>query len=658
MMINIIHYDVAASIIFLVLIINVHKERHVETRSNLLLLCVLYVGLLSALSDMLAAIFSNTGRVSFGILIGAYASNYVYFAMHNILLPIYVLFIMASLDIWHIFMKKLLNLVLWAFFILLDFFLLMTNFFTHKVFYIDENMQYQRGPHILIFYMVAFLYMIVGMFIIIKYRSIISKAKRGVLLVLFPLIAVSLLIQAKMGNALVENFAVASGLMLYVIVIQRNENPVDPDTGALKYYRAIERAFIASKTSKPFSVIFIKILNSNNIQIYLGRERFYQYLKIQSEQFEQIAATIGNRVDVYYLENGLYALFMEDSNRDRAIAYANFISRYYEDTQYMDHLEINADTVLCVAKCPDDLEEYTSLITLATTFYKTVGTSRKVINFADYRNNKDFRIRNELDNIIRNALTNNKFEMYYQPIYSIERKRYVSAEALIRLRDEKYGFIPPDIFIPAAEESGAIHEVGDFVLRDVCRFIANNGLDELGLDYIELNLSASQCIEVNLIDKVKSLLKEYNIPANRLRMELTETAADINPAVVGNNVKKLSELGIHFALDDYGTGYSNIRRVTSLPFVQVKLDKSFVEEIDNPVMWNVIKDTITMFKEMGKEVLVEGVENESVAMRFSELNTDLLQGCELMQGFFFCRPMPADKFVMYMHECVEKGVNK
>ncbi len=656
-MANIIHYDVAASIIFIVMIINIHKERHKESRSSSILLLLLYVGLFSSLSDMTAAIYTNGVEATYRNLMLAYFSNYVYFTMHNLLLPIYVLFIMVSLDIWHIFKDRFMNIILWAFFVLLDFFLLITNVFTHKVFYIDNKMHYQRGSYIVVFYIVAALYIINGTIIIIKYRSLINKAKMGVLFVLFPLIIASLIVQWRIGTALVENFAVAIGLMFYVIVIQRNENPVDPDTGALKYYRALERAYAAAKTKKPFSVVFVKIINSSSIQVYLGRERFYQYLKIQSRQFESIAGTIGYKVDVYYLENGLYALFIDDTNRDRSIAYANFISRYFEDTLSMDHLEINSEAILCVAKCPEDIDEYSTMVTLATTFYKTIGSSRKVINYADYRENKDFRIRNELDNIIRNALTNNKFEMYYQPIYSIEEKRYISAEALIRLKDDKYGYIPPDLFIPVAEESGAIHEIGDFVLRDVCRFISDNNLEALGLKYIELNLSASQCIEINLIDKVTSLLKEYNLSADKLRMELTETAADINPAVVGNNVKKLSELGIQFALDDYGTGYSNIRRVTSLPFVQVKLDKSFVEEIDNPVMWTVIKDTISMFKEMGKEVLVEGIENETVARKFSELKTDLLQGCELMQGFYFCRPMPGDKFVMYMHECVEKGIN-
>jgi len=652
-MINVIHYDIAATIIFIILIFNVYSEHHVESKSNHVLLMLMLVGLMSSVADTASSVLQNSGSHKYAVVLGVYVANYVYFFAHNLLLPIYVFFILTSLDIWHVFTTKYKYVSLWTVAVLLDVFLLITNIFTHKIFYIDKNVQYQRGPQIIVFYVIAALFLINGVFLVLRYRKLVGRAKFHILLLLFPLLMMSVLIQYYTGVQ-VENFAVAVASLLFIIVIHRNENPVDPDTGALKYYRAIERANVALETRRPFTLVLLKIINNNSIQVYLGRERFYQYLKKQSAQFEELAKTIGCKVDVYYLENGTYGLFLDDKNVDRAIAYANFISRYFEDTYLMDHLEINADVSLCVVKCPDDIEDMGVLTTLATTFYKTVGSSRKVINYADYKDNKDFRIRNELDGIIRKALNEHTFEMYYQPIYSIKQNKYISAEALIRLKDDKYGYIPPDLFISVAEESGAIHEIGDFVLSEVFKFIANNNLEKLGLEYIELNLSASQCIETNLVDKVDRLLKENSITADKIRMELTETAADINPAVVSANVKKLNELGINFALDDYGTGYSNIRRVTSLPFVQVKLDKSFVEEIDNPVMWNVIKDTITMFKEMGKEVLIEGIETEEVAKRFSELKTDLLQGCELMQGFYFCRPMPADRFVMYMQECVDK----
>lgn len=268
--------------------------------------------------------------------------------------------------------------------------------------------------------------------------------------------------------------------------------------------------------------------------------------------------------------------------------------------------------------------------------------------YSDFCYQPEFRIRNDLDEIIERAIAEKSFKMYYQPIYSTVENRFVSAEALIRLEDSTYGQVSPALFIPFAETNGSIHAIGDYVLNSVFDFISKSGMYELGLKYIEVNLSASQCIESDLFDKIEGLLDKYSLMPEQISLELTETAADIDPTIVDQNIRKLHNLGIRFALDDYGTGYSNIKRLTTLPIDQVKLDKSFVSEIDDPQMWIVIQDTIAMLKAMGKEVLVEGVESEEAVNKFINLKCDLLQGCEYIQGFYFCKPLPEDEFVEFM----------
>ena len=161
-------------------------------------------------------------------------------------------------------------------------------------------------------------------------------------------------------------------------------------------------------------------------------------------------------------------------------------------------------------------------------------------------------------------------------------------------------------------------------------------------------MSASQCIEIDLVDKIKRLLDKYNLDAGTIKLEITESAADFDPEIVDANVSELSELGISFALDDYGTGYSNVRRVTKLPIDLVKLDRSFVDDIDDPQMWIMVQETIKMLKEMGKEVLVEGVEEERVVEKFLSLGCDYIQGCEYMQGYYFCKPLPEKEFLEFM----------
>ena len=153
--------------------------------------------------------------------------------------------------------------------------------------------------------------------------------------------------------------------------------------------------------------------------------------------------------------------------------------------------------------------------------------------------------------------------------------------------------------------------------------MAHADLKKMGLECIEINLSVAQCVETDLVYKVLNTLDKYELDVSRINLEITETAADFDPTMVDRNVHRLSEKGIKFSLDDYGTGYSNIKRVTSLPIDIVKLDKSFVDEMDDPQMWIVIRNTVNMLHEMKKDILVEGVEEEKTLNRFLNLDVNL-----------------------------------
>ncbi len=310
----------------------------------------------------------------------------------------------------------------------------------------------------------------------------------------------------------------------------------------------------------------------------------------------------------------------------------------------VQHFKTDLITRSCIVRCPEDIDAYEGVINFEGTLKQVFSDDKRAIMLSEVINGDDFKLKSELDDVIADAIENRKFQMYYQPIYSAKKMKFVCAEALIRLIDDKYGFVSPGLFIPAAEASGAIHQIGDYVIDAVCRFMSENDLKKMGLEYVEINLSVAQCVESDLVYKVLNTLDRYNLDVSRINLEITETAADFDPTMVDRNVNRLSEKGIRFSLDDYGTGYSNIKRVTSLPISLVKLDKSFVDEMDDPQMWIVIKNTVNMLHEMKKEILVEGVEEEKVLNRFLDL------GCEYIQGYYFSKPLPQKEFVRFMME--------
>ena len=212
----------------------------------------------------------------------------------------------------------------------------------------------------------------------------------------------------------------------------------------------------------------------------------------------------------------------------------------------------------------------------------------------------------------------------------MKEKKFHSAEALIRLKDEKYGFISPEVFIPVAEKSGAIHKIGDFVLEQVCAFIASDEYKKLGMSYIEVNLSVVQCMQPKLANHIMEILTRYGVRPEQLNLEITESLF----------LDKPEEL--KFSLDDFGTGYSNMQRIVKLPFDIIKLDRTFTELYDNPKLGIVLTNAINMIKAMKMKIVVEGVETEEMLKLFSELE------CEYIQGYYFSKPIPREEFVKFI----------
>lgn len=646
----IIYFDICSILISIVFIISTIIKRNLKGRNNYLMFAIIILTFVASVSNLGNSLIANYAVPSPTYRVLVHVCNDLYFIAHNLILPIYIFFIYSTIGFFHVLQSNKFLLRTWTVLTAVDILAVIFNAFVPVLYSIDEACLYQRGPLIYLFYGVAFIFFIWGTSILIKYKKFVRNDKFFVLILLYLIVIITIVIQFFIPTSACEMFGTSIALMAYIIVIQSSEIMVDPLVGAMKYSAGIDNLFNIINTNRPSTILLIKIVNNGNVLMYLGQDIYNRFLYKLSGDLRKMAASNHYRSELYYLEYGLYGFLSEEDQLEEAYAAAEEIRKYMSETQQMDDFDILIEPRFCIIQCPDDFDDFQTMFTFATSFHLTLPATRNIMLYSDFCDQLEFRIRNDLDDIIERAIKNDSFEMYYQPIYSTIEQRFVSAEALIRLNDEKYGFISPAVFIPFAETNGSIHAIGDIVLEKVFKFMCNSGMLELGLKYIEINLSASQCIETDLFDKIELMLDKYGLLPEQISLELTETAADIDPEIVDQNVRKLHNLGIRFALDDYGTGYSNIKRMTALPIDQVKLDKSYVDEIDDPQMWIVVQDTIAMLKEMGKEVLVEGVETEIAADRFINLKCDLIQGCEYIQGFYFCKPLPEKDFIDFINE--------
>lgn len=646
----IIYFDICAILITMVFIISTIIKRNLKGRNNYLMFAIIILTFIASLNNLGNSLIANYATPTPTHKILVHVFNDLYFISHNLILPVYIFFIYSTIGFFHVLQSNNFLLRVWTILTAVDILAVIFNIFVPVLFSISDDCIYKRGPLIYLFYAVALVFFIWGTSILFKYKEFVRNDKFVVLILLYLIVIITIAIQFFIPTAACEMYGTSIALMAYIIVIQSSEIMVDPLVGAMKYSAGIDNLYNVINTRRPSTILLIKIVNNGNILMYLGQDMYNRFLFKLSEDLRKMAKNNLYRADLYYLEYGLYGFLSDEDQLEQAYAAAEEIRNYMSITQHIDDFDILIEPRFCIIQCPDDFEDFQTMFTFATSFHNTLPATRNIMLYSDFCDQHDFRIRNDLDDIIERAIKNDSFEMYYQPIYSTEEKCFVSAEALIRLKDETYGYISPSLFIPFAETNGSIHAIGNIVLEKVFKFMSNAGMLELGLKYIEINLSASQCIESDLFDKIEMLLDKYALLPEQISLELTETAADIDPEIVDQNVRKLHNLGIRFALDDYGTGYSNVKRMTSLPIDQVKLDKSYVDEIDDPQMWIVVQDTIAMLKEMGKEVLIEGVESEEAANRFINLKCDLMQGCEYIQGFYFCKPLPEKEFIQFINE--------
>ncbi len=532
--------------------------------------------------------------------------------------------------------------------LLVEFVLVAVNFSQHILFYYTRvgsaDVQYHRGDYLWIVVAIGYYYAFFA-FIHVTHCFVhknLDKIKYAAMVVVFPINIIAFNIQMVQPELLVQVFGLAvTALILSFYVISPEEN-VDVETGARSYtaFRRSVRNIYEAKDDA--FVVFGKLENIASIRATLGYEMYITLLKQISDIFYDMVKNYKNEdISLYYLKNGLFAYVVRGKYHLEVIekTACEMIPRL-RDLFVVDGIRLKLDFAICGVVIPNEISNENQLVKLSETYDSAVPRN-KYVRYSEMAPEKDFVVKNNLDRIITDAIKNNKFEMYYQPIYSTKDEKFVSAEALIRLKDEQLGFISPALFIPAAEKSGSILQIGEFVIKDVCRLISEGDLANTGIKFVEVNLSVVQCMQSNMADKIKEILDEYNIDPNRINFEITETASDYLAEAVLRTMRDITSNGNGFSLDDYGSGYSNLSRVMSFPYRIIKLDKSLVDGLVDKRSYDIMSQTISLLKSLGAEIVVEGVEDEEKAKWFSDM------GCEYIQGFYYAKPMPEHEFMAF-----------
>ena len=242
--------------------------------------------------------------------------------------------------------------------------------------------------------------------------------------------------------------------------------------------------------------------------------------------------------------------------------------------------------------------------------------------------------------------------VYFQPIYSVKEQKFVSAEALVRIEEKDGSIMPPVKFIPVAEETGMVAKLGERVFEKTCEFIRNHKLLELGVDYIEINLSVVQCQNRNLAEKFIQIIEKYQISPTSIMLEITETASIHAKKILLKNMEQLMNYGVSFALDDFGNGNSNLDYLIDMPVDILKLDQNMTKAYFNKMKAKHVVDAMnSMVHDMGLKIVAEGIETKEQLEVMEKL------GIDYIQGYYFSKPLPVNVYLEFLakqkHLCRE-----
>ncbi|MDD2267209.1 EAL domain-containing protein [Sulfuricurvum sp.] len=391
-----------------------------------------------------------------------------------------------------------------------------------------------------------------------------------------------------------------------------------------------------NETAEPFAVWFIDLDRFKEINDSFGHS-------IGDGVLQEVAKRLENAIgkeSVARFGGDEFAIIVENAQHksDSEVIIKRFL----------DMLDVPMDVegyeifITCSAGAsffPNEAQSAEELLRNAdSAMYQAKNEGKNTYQFYTEEMTKRVLERITLENSLRKALSSNEFVLYYQPQVDMSNEKIIGFEALIRWNNPEFGIISPIKFIPIAEDTGLIIEIGEWVIEEASRQMMEWKNEGFNPGYIAVNISGKQLIHGNLEKIIPNILKRNSCPPALIELELTESIIMNNPEYSKNILAQLAESGFKLAIDDFGTGYSSLAYLKNLPINKLKIDKSFVDNLpEDQADCEIVKSIIHLAKGLKLNIVAEGIETKKQGQFI------LKEGCRVAQGYYYFKPLPAEE---------------
>jgi diguanylate cyclase (GGDEF)-like protein len=392
-------------------------------------------------------------------------------------------------------------------------------------------------------------------------------------------------------------------------------------------------------------VLFLDFDHFKDINDSLGHAAGDRILRVAATRLQE---TVGEQSTVARLGGDEFTVVVEDvaSPEDADHIAREIIMAFEAPLRLDERVEVAISPSIGISLYPDHGQVPTELLKRAdTAMYQAKAAGRRTFSRYDDSMEVALRERATVSGALRKVLDRGELRLVFQPRMSLPQRRIVGVEALLRWQSSEHGDVPPAVFIPLAEETGLILELGEWVLREACltlRRWQQSGLQRLSMS---VNVSALQLLRGDFPLVVERVLAETGLAPDLLELELTESVIMANAEQTADKLQSFRRTGVSLAIDDFGTGYSSLAYLRRLPITTLKIDKEFIGDLSSdPDDASITTTVITMAHSLGLNVVAEGVETRE------QLDFLDAQGCDEIQGYWLSPPMESDRCQAFLRD--------
>ena len=612
-------------------------QRQMDDRNSLMFRRLLTVVSLDVLTELVSTCFILYAPYSFGV--GRMLSNTVFYLFQAIL-PLMLLYYVCTLCSSRVISTgTVLRMGIPTIALV---FIILTNPFTEKLFYFDST-GYCYGPWYLLLYISALLHIAAAAIFVAVHRDAVSRRNLTALLAVFLLAAFGIAAQAVNPAVLMTGFGLSLSILAMYLTINNPCACMDSLTGLNDKQYLLRRMNELTDAHKAFHIITVYAYQLDHMNKVSGVQSGDEFLRRAAEHMQEIAGRNVFRV------TGKRFLLLTFSLREYEACLTSLRQVFH--TQPDDAQAAPSPVILCGVVGAEKLGTGGLVLDYAEYLESLAARSGGTEVIQNDRKNRDsFYYNKQVEQFLHRAIDEDLFEVYYQPVYSLHQQRFVTLEALSRLRHPTLGWISPDIFIRLAEKNRLISQITELQLRRVCRFLRENPALRASIANVKINLSPLDLIHSDGGSHLIRILDEYGLPYSCFQFEITETVATEYSVSLTRVAESFQAAGIGLCLDDFGSGYANLNTVMQLPFSVIKLDRSLLFHIctdKNAALF--YQSIVSAFCRLGYRIIAEGVETQEEMELLRSWNVDMIQ------GYYFSRPLPpGDLLRLLTEEAVEQ----